>query len=97
MSINKLKNVIGFAIALGLIAYLASALWSAIFIISLPMDQDAITDWVEVETGENRFSGTQTELEPTGFKNTLEELKYYHNVRMQDRNRYWVYGQLTIG
>ena len=97
MSLNKLAHVIAFAIALGIIAFLASALWGAIFIVSLPMDEDAITDWIEIETGEDRYGGVQTEWHPTEFKNSLEELKYYHNVRMRDRNGYWVYGEMIVG
>lgn len=97
MSLNKPAHVIAFAISLGIVAYLASALWSAIFIVSLPMDEDAITDAIEIETGEDRYGGVQTEWHPTEFKNTLEELKYYHNVGMQDRNRYWVYGEFILG
>ena len=97
MSLNKLAHVIAFAVSLGIVAFLASALWSAIFIVSLPMDEDAITDAIEIETGEGRYGGVQTEWHPIAFKNSLEELKYYHNVRMRERNRYWVYGQLIVG
>jgi len=87
MSINKLSHVIVFAIILSLFAYFASALWSAIFIVSLPMDKDAIVDAVKI--GE-----TEYHLE---FKNCLAKLKYDHNVRMRDRNRYWIYGELVVG
>lgn len=97
MSLNKPAHVIAYTIFLGIVAYLATALWSAIFIVSLPMDEDAITDAIEIETGEDRYGGVETEWRPTEFKNTLEELKYYHNVRMRDRNRYWVYGKLIVG
>ena len=97
MSFNKSTHVIAFVISLGIVAYLASALWSAVFIVSLPMDEDAITDAIEIETGKNRYGEVQTEWHPTEFKNTLEELKYYHNERMRDRNRYWVYGELIVG
>ena len=87
MSINKLSHVIVFAIILSLFAYFASALWSAIFIVSLPMDKDAIVDAVKI--GETEYY-----LE---FKNCLAKLKYDHNVRMRDRNRYWIYGELVVG
>lgn len=97
MSLNKPAHMIGFVIVLGFVAYLTSALWSAIFIVSLPMDDDAITDAIEIETGEDRYGGVETEWRPIEFKNSLEELKYYHNVQMRDRNGYWVYGQLIVG
>lgn len=92
MSLDKPIHLIVFAVLVGVVAYFSSALWSAIFIVSLPMDADAIIDSVEVETGEN-----ESKWYPTEFKNSLEEGKYYHNRRMRDRNRYWVFGQLIIG
>jgi len=97
MSINKPVHVIIFAIVLGFFSFLASATWSAIFIVSLPMAEDAIIDAVEIETGEDRYGTIQTEWWPIEFKNSLEELKYYHNLQMLDRNRYWLYGQLILG
>ena len=72
MSLKKPANVIVFAIVLGLIAYLASAFWSAIFIVSLPMAEDAVVDAIEIQTGEDDY-----EWRPVEFKNSLEELKYY--------------------
>ena len=92
MSLNKPAHVIAFVIVLGFVAYLTSALWSAIFIVSLPMAEDAIVDAIELQTGEDDY-----EWRPVEFKNGLEEVKYYHNVRMRDRNRYWVYGLMIVG
>jgi RsiW-degrading membrane proteinase PrsW (M82 family) len=97
MSLNKPIHVIAFAVVLGIIAYLASAVWSALFIVSLPMDEDAITDAVELESGEDRYGNPETEWVPIEFKNSLEELKYYHNVKMRDRNGRWVVGQTIAG
>ncbi|MCG8345123.1 MAG: hypothetical protein MI685_08200 [Chlorobiales bacterium] len=97
MSPNKPAHIVAFAVSLGIFAYLASALWSAIFIVPLPMEKDAIIDSIEIETGEDRYGGIQTEWHPIEFKNTLEELKYYHNLQMRDRNRYWLYGELIVG
>lgn len=96
MSINKLSHVIVFAIILSLFAYFASALWSAIFIVSLPMDKDAIVDAVEIGETKDRYGGTKTKYR-LEFKNCLAKLKYDHNVRMRDRNRYWIYGELVVG
>ena len=97
MSINNITHAISFAIVFGFFAYLTSALWSAIFIVSLPMDADAVSDSIEIETIDETHGGVRYEWLPTEFKNSLEELKYHHNVRMLNRNRYWVYGQLIIG
>lgn len=96
MSINKLSHVIVFVIILGLFAYFASALWSAIFIVSLPMDKDAIVDAIEIGITEDHYGGTKTQYH-LEFKNLLEKLKYDHNVQMRGRNRYWVYSELILG
>ena len=56
---------------LGFLAYVASALWSAIFIGSLPMDEDAVVDAIEIQTGDDSYEWRRVE-----FKNSLEELKY---------------------
>lgn len=92
MSLDRPIHLIAFAATVGVITYLTSALWSAIFIVPMPLDADAITDSVEVQTGEN-----ESKWYATGFKNSLEEAKYYHNRNMRERNRYWVYGQLLVG
>lgn len=96
MSINKLSHVIVFAIILSLFAYFASALWSAIFIVSLPMDKDAIVDAIEIGITEDHYGGTKTQYH-LEFKNELEKLKYDHNVQMRGRNRYWLYSELILG
>lgn len=97
MSANNRIHVIGFAIVLGSLAYLASALWSALFIVTLPMDKAAIVDAIEIETGVDRFGDVQTEWHPIKFKNSIEELKYYHNANMMERNSYWIGGLVVVG
>lgn len=66
-----------FAAIAGLAFYLASAVWSALFIVALPQDPDWCKDAME-------FEGC------VEFKNTFEKLKYDHNREMVDRNSYWV-------
>jgi len=44
----------------------------------------------------NQYDEEKTEYR-LEFKNWLEKLKYEHNVRMRDRNRYWLYGLLIAG
>jgi hypothetical protein len=99
MSPNKPRHLVFFAASLGLFVYLASSLWSALFVVALPQLPDAVVDAypVESEVGGRYNEHIETEGVPIEFKNTLEELKYYHNVRMRDRNRYWVYGILAFG
>jgi hypothetical protein len=96
MSIAKPTHVICFAISVGLVAYLASALWSALFIVSLPLDPDAVVDSIELDRGEDRFGNAMTEWRPVKFKNGFEELKYFHNRQMTVRNRYWLYAEVSI-
>jgi hypothetical protein len=99
MSQNNPWHLAVFACSLGLMIYLASALWSALFIIDLPQDRDAVVDAVEIQHEEGgRYNDySYTESRPTKFKNTLEELKYYHNLSMLERNQYWNYGVLAFG
>ena len=97
ISLHEPAHVIAFTVSLGIAAFLASALWGAFFIVALPMDDDAITNVIEIERGENRYGVVQTERRPIEFKNPIEQSKYYHNVRMRDRNSYWVYGQMIVG
>jgi uncharacterized membrane protein YraQ (UPF0718 family) len=99
MSENKPWHLVVFACCLGVVIYLASALWSALFIIDVPQAPDAVVDFVEIEqqVSGRYYDDSYTEASPTKFKNTLEELKYHHNVTMLERNRYWFYGTLIFG
>jgi len=95
MDISSRKQMIGFILVAGLFFYLASALWSALFIVSLPQEKDWCKEWFRQER-ETRFETVLVE-ECVEFNNTLEELKYYHNREMYDRNRYWGYGCILAG
>lgn len=98
MSENKPWHLVVFACCLGVVVYLASALWSALFIIDLPQAPNAVLDVVEITRESGRYDQwVETEAVPVGFSSTLEELKYDHNVRMLERNRYWFYGTLIFG
>lgn len=99
MSLNKPWHLAVFAFGLGIFVYLASALWSAVFIVALPQPPDAIVDSypLERESGGRYNEQVTTEWVPIEFKNTLEEVKYYHNVRMRDRNQYWLHSMLAFG
>jgi len=95
MVISSRKQVIVFIFAVGFLFYLASALWSAFFIVSLPQDKAWCKRWAQYEV-EGRFESKSVD-ECVEFKNTLEALKYDHNKKMYERNRYWVYGELAAG
>ena len=98
MSENKPWHLIAFACCLGVVVYLASALWSALFIINLPQAPDAVLDVVEITRESGRYDQwVETDVVPVGFSSTLEEHKYHHNVAMNERNRYWIYSTLIFG
>ena len=98
MSENKTWHLAVFACCLGIVLYVATALWSALFIVDLPHDGDAVLDTVPIEREAGRYDQqAYTEHVPTKFKSTLEELKYQYNVGMLARNRYWFYATLIFG
>lgn len=98
MSENNTWHVVVFACCLGVAVYLASALWSALFIIDLPQAPDAVVDVVEITRESGRYDQwVDTEVVPVAFSSRLEELKYHHNLSMLERNRYWFYGTLIFG
>jgi hypothetical protein len=86
MSTKNRWHVLLFAIVVGFSIYIGRAAWSAYFIVSLPQDKEYVTGIAETDNG----------YEPVAFKNTFERLKYDHNVRMLERNKYLVYGSLIL-
>jgi hypothetical protein len=91
MNTRNPRHVLAFAFLVGVFFYLAGAVWSAYFIISLPQAEGLCKDWVEPhpDAGGSGFSGC------VGFKNDVEASKYYHNKQMLARNTKWIYA--TIG
>ena len=92
MDISKRSHVAIFAFVLGFCSYIADACWAAVFIVSLPMDDDGVSGWFETEPEEDKVV-----MRPSGFKNRKQELIYSHNQRMAKRNLYWKYFQLGFG
>lgn len=90
------KQVVAIALFIGIIAYLASALWCANFLVILPQAEDAIVDYVEIQTIDSH-GDQQIKYHPIQFKNTLEELKYYHNERMVKKHRHFNIAELIAG
>jgi|GEM_PF-1903908 len=91
MDTRNPRQVLAFLFLAGAFFYLAGALWSAYFIVSLPQAEDWCIDWIEPDpdAGGSSFSGC------VSFKNDVEASKYYHNKEMLALNRKWVYA--TIG
>ncbi len=93
MDLQRLKPVLTFLAVGGFAFFLASAVWNVYFVPSVPMDRDWCRDWVDLR-GQDNPSGFSGCVE---FKNDLEASKYYHNRRMIDRNKWWMYGCIAAG
>jgi hypothetical protein len=91
MDTRNPRQVLTYLFLAGAFFYLAGALWSAYFIVSLPQAEDWCKDWIEPnpDAGGSGFYGC------VSFKNDVEASKYYHNKQMLARNRKWAYA--TIG
>jgi hypothetical protein len=100
MSLNNPWHIAAFAGCLGLVVYLANGLWSAFVVVDLPHEPGAVVDYVETtteyEAGRYR-SQEWTEAVPVRFSNTLEELKYHHNVSVGQWTSYQYYATLVVG
>ena len=92
MDITRARNLVLFLVVAGFTFYVVNALWSAFFITALPQDSDWCRDWITPEEGAPSSPGMCLK-----FKNEIEEAKHFHNRRMLDRNRRWVYGTIGVG
>lgn len=97
MNVSNRVHVIAFLLIGGVLLYVGSAIWDAFFLPVVPNDPDWCKYGEETEVGYDRYTGPETEWRCVEFKNMLEEVKYYHNLNMRERNRYRVYGALAIG
>src|SRR6266576_3141992 len=93
MNTRNPRHVLAFVFVMGVFFYLAGALWSAYFVIALPQPKDWCKDWIESnpDAGGSGFSGC------VHFKNDVEASKYYHNIRMRDRNEKSIYAAIGLG
>lgn len=85
MRADRPRDVIIFALVIGIISYFLSALWFALVLTPVEQADDWCTEAVEVQTGP-----VEVEWRCLKFLNTLEELKYIHNSRQLDLNKYWL-------
>jgi hypothetical protein len=92
VNLEDKRHVAIFLLGASFAFYLLGAAWSAIFIVALPQDPDWCQDVVEIQTGENSY-----EERCVAFKNQAAEIKHYHNQRMIERNKYWLYATLVLG
>ena len=92
MDVRKPSHVIAFAVACGVLVWMLSVLWSALFIVAIPMDPDWCLETAEVQTGPD-----EVESRCVTFKNVIEEAKYRHNVQMLRGNARFNYCMLALG
>ena len=74
LSFRLLYMVLG-----GFFFYLLSVFIEPVFIPTLPMPEEWCQKWIETR------SGYQKRMECVEFGNTLDELKYQHNRKMEER------------
>jgi hypothetical protein len=100
MSLSNPWHIAPFAGCLGLVVYLANGLWSAFVVVDVPHEPGAVVDYVETTTEyeAGRYNSQEwTEAVPVRFSNTLEELKYHHNVSVGQWTSYQYYATLVVG
>jgi hypothetical protein len=92
MNIRNPLHVGGYLLLIGLMLWLILAVSHGIFLPSVPQAQDYCSRWVLIPDGidaPERLVGSSHRC--IEFINTLERLKYYHNLRMVKRNRILLY------
>ena len=92
MNLDNRLHMLVYVVVGGLLFYGSTAIWSAFFIIALPQDPGWCADVVQIQTGENSF-----DEQCVAFKDHASELKHYHNQRMVQRNKYWLYFRSVLG
>lgn len=78
--------------------WLTLAVSQGFFLTSVPQAQDYCKKWVPVPDdvdAPERLAGSPFSC--TEFVNTLERLKYQHNLRMVERNRVLLYAVMILG
>ena len=88
---NKVRLFVGLT-GIGFFFYAISAVWSAIFIVALPQDSDWCLETHTFQIGENEY-----EERCIAFKNKAAQIKHIYNLRMVERNRYWIYLCVFLG
>jgi len=91
MNIADKKQVIGYLVTAGFVAYVFAAMLSSIFIIAVDMDDGWCIESMEFQTGPDSY-----EIRCIEFKNRFEEYKYYHNHDMKERNKYLIGGNFAL-
>jgi len=92
VDMNRPRDLVLFALIAGFVLYLGGAVWSGLFVVTLPQDRDWCKDVIAV-----RESETNVARRCVAFKNSFEELKYYYNLEAVESNRYRLVAQLLVG
>ncbi len=90
MNLVDSKQVILYIIIAGFFFYLARAALDSIFIVAIPMDDDWCLQYNKDETK------PEYEWVCLKYKNKLEQLKHYHNLKMIERNKYLSFSLFVI-
>lgn len=92
MPIHNTRYTIVVAIVSGLILFIMGAVWAAYFLPTVPIEQGAVSDWISFEGVDGHVH-----YEPGEFRSELDLLKYYHNVKIGERNKYWLFLSIALG
>jgi hypothetical protein len=98
MSMKNPFHVVCFTLLGTFVLWLGHAYLAGFFITSVPQDQHYCKKWVplpEDADGAERLAGSSVRC--VEFVNRLERLKYYHNLRMVERNRILLYVVMVAG
>ena len=98
MNIRNPFQVGIYFLLIGCMLWLILAVSQGFFLLSVPQAPDYCGRWVSIPDGvaaPERLAGASSSC--VEFKNTLERLKYYHNLRMVKRNRILLYIVMGAG
>ena len=98
MNIRDPVHVGTFFLLTSVALWLTLAVAQGFFLTSVPQEQDFCERWIQISEHDDapeRLAGSFSSC--VEFINTLERLKYYHNLHMVKRNRVLLYVVTTAG
>lgn len=98
MNIRNPFHVGAFLLLTSVALWLTLAVAQGFFLASVPQEPDYCKKWVRIPEhvdAPERLAGSSSRC--VEFINTLERLKYYHNLRMVKRNRVLLYVVMAAG
>jgi hypothetical protein len=98
MNAKNPLHVAAFLLFASVALWLTLAVAQGFFLTAVPQAPDYCKNWVPIPDdvdAPERLAGSSTRC--VEFVNTLERLKYYHNLRMVKRNRLLLYAVMSLG